>query len=590
MKFCAYDVEGRTGDEGVLGVAIHSDLVSTYETDVDTAFNILREHARQKYILCSHNAEYDISVLFWQYNEQVELYYFNARFNRGVWVTDNGKTRCQIWDTLKLSAGLSLKEVGKSIGLPKYPTPQKLTGKDPNKYEWQCTKHQVWECETCYAIRDAEICYEYIRSYESFMGIYGLEPKRTLASAAVDVWQVLDSPGSVNLWGKELDTFARSGYFGGRVETFKLGNIQPCYTADVMSMYPAVMLNTPMPVAKYTRELVSTYLSAPTLDLEGMSECTVYIPDMYVPPLPVASQGKLYFPTGTVRGVWTHLELRAAMERGVRLITIHKCIYSSEVCFPFTNFVENMIQLRQMYMKDDDARQLTVKIILNSLYGRLGLSNEQDMEKRFLLPDGKSTNEYKGYDYKIIGGQVYLTKSNTREIFSKMANPLWAAYITAAARVKLLSYLEMQGSNLVYCDTDSVFSMAPIQGIGEGLGTLTKPDTYERANILGPKMYSLENNIGTSIYKAKGVRKDHAKEFLDTGTATFDAPIRPRQAMTRKIQAGVWVEVTKTWRHAPGKRHALNASWSDSDTGFSDTVPISFQLDAEEESAPLDPV
>src|SRR5438270_4454685 len=168
MKYCAFDTEGRVGGSGFESVSIYSDSTRYYGQSVAEAINILTNHALEGYTLAAHNAEYDISVLFWQHGYNVKCIYFNDRFNRGEWKAGKKGRIVQIWDTLRLSGGLPLRKVGEAIGYPKYETPQCLLGIEPDRYKWKCDQHNKWECVECYAIRDAEIVYRFLENYERF--------------------------------------------------------------------------------------------------------------------------------------------------------------------------------------------------------------------------------------------------------------------------------------------------------------------------------------------------------------------------------------------------------------------------------------
>lgn len=578
-RWCAFDVEGDSGERGIISIAVYSDECKRYFTDAQEALSCLREHAEAGYRFVAHNAEYDCSVIFWTMRCNLVIVYLNERFNRGEWKYDTDKSPAQIWDTVALSGGLSLAAVGKSIKLPKYPTPQKLLNKDPDKYEWKCDEHETWECIHCYAIRDAQICYEYIRTYTDFLTVYNIKPKRTIGSAATSLWRELDATDSARLTNDIYHVFARNGYYGARVDCFKLGKPIGVYTADVRSMYPSVMLNTPMPEVSNLQFIESRYTPPNVLNYEGMSEAEVYIPDMYIPPLPIGFDGGLYFPVGTVKGIWTHLELRAAITRGCTIKRIYRSLFSTSVCFPFVRFINELYELRQRFKDAGDPRELTVKIILNSLYGRLGMDRTQTEERISLLPSGEGSKEHVGKEIHYIGSTALLRSSKTHPMYSKEGNMLWAATITSAARVKLLEYMELQGGSLLYCDTDSVFSLAPVRGLCDELGGLTDHEEWDKATILAPKLYRLERSTGEKKIRAKGVPKDVAEQFIDVGQVTYETVVRPRDAMNGKHMPGTWVEYKKTRRLSLKKRHPLNPQDTYEDGMFTDTAPIVFGQD-----------
>lgn len=588
MRFCAIDVEGDAGEKGILGVAFYCPEIQEYVTDRNRIIAILKALAIKEYLFIAHNAEYDCAVIFWQLGLDCKMIYYNGRFNHAEWRWHPRRKMAHIWDTLALAAHLSLAKLGDSMGIPKYETPQVLEGIDPNRYKWFCESHNRGECLECYAIRDAEICYRYFDSYVSFLSQYGVAPKRTLGSSAVALWRKLDSPNNVGIRSERIDALARASYHGGRTEVFKVGTIPSVYMADVVSMYPYVMKTNPMADMDKITYLEGGGISAKVLKYEGVSEATVYHPDRHVPCLPVVSNDKLYFPIGNFRGTWAHSELRAAVERGVRIREIHTSTYSTRVCFPYLTYIDTLFALRAEFKKRGDARQAVVKIILNALYGRMGLSSEQE-ERRIQPVTAKDTMaSLQGWELIPSDGVLYASKHKRMKKLNDWANVLWASNITAYARVHLLQYLEWQGDNLVYCDTDSVISTAPIQGLGEGLGSLEDQGHFQEALILAPKLYRLIRDSGEKVVRAKGVPRSVAEDYILKGEAEFSAPYKPTESLQQDQTAGVW-RVIKKHRHlTPAKRQPVSDHYRDTGEGNSDTIPIVFE-DSSPEPPPETP-
>jgi hypothetical protein len=245
----------------------------------------------------------------------------------------------------------------------------------------------------------------------------------------------------------------------------------------------------------------------------------------------------------------------------------HRSIY------PFTNYIGTLWAMREAYKKGNDPRQLFAKLLMNNLYGRLGMREEVERQDVFMSEHQPKGGKGDAFNFEQIGGQPFWSKTRSDNFHNRWANVLWAAQTTAAARVRLHSYLLQQGSALVYCDTDSVFSSQPIRGIGEGLGTLSDEQAYQAAIIAAPKLYALQEQTGEWHAKAKGVSKSFALEYLRTGSVTYKQPIKPRGQMQRGIAAGTWVEVTREHSLRPHRRHPVNPSYWESEYGWSDTSP-----------------
>ena len=578
MKFCAIDSEGDTGEKGLLGFSWWSDESSGYTESWTDARSVLLEHANKGYTFVAHNAEYDSSVIFWNNKEHTRLVYFNSKFNHAEWFYDENKPPAHIWDSLGLSGNLSLANVGKAIGLEKYDTPQNLLSDDVSKYRWKCEKHGQWECVTCYATRDAEIVYSFIQSYQQFMSRYRQEPKRTIGSASVSIWRAIEQLQPIWLKNDRHREFARQAYYGGRTECFKVGFITPCYVADVNSMYPYVMSTRPLPNPEFTFYSDSSKLDDYWLQYEGCTECTVYVPSCYVPVLPVRDNNKLVFPTGTFRGTWVNAELRAAVERGAQIRKVHAVLYSAQNMYPFTNYVNQLRALRVKYKEEHNPQEQTVKILLNSLYGRIGLQDCQIEEHIEPMPEGSSSYMFPDRSIRVVSGQAYMKLEKQNYAHSRYGNVLWAAHITAYARLHLLNYLERCGTSLVYCDTDSVFSQSAIDIEGNGLGQLGQSDFYDEAHIIGPKLYRLVSSDGSKVVKAKGVKQAVADKYIETGEVSFMTAYRPREMLNGGGNAGSWYETKRTRQTVQDKRVVLDYDAVESGLLFSDTVPLSYSL------------
>jgi hypothetical protein len=103
---------------------------------------------------------------------------------------------------------------------------------------------------------------------------------------------------------------------------------------------------------------------------EGVISCKVKIPDCYIPPLPVHSGRRLFFPIGEVHGEWTILELRRALIAGVTLLSVDWVLGSDVTFNPFQQFTESLFSLRSQYLSSGSQAANFVKLLLNSLYGR----------------------------------------------------------------------------------------------------------------------------------------------------------------------------------------------------------------------------
>lgn len=585
MRVVAFDAEGDAGERGIQGCAFYGEGIAEYFTEPSAIRARLIDLYEQGYDFVAHNAEYDIAVIMWQLDIPTAIITYQGRFHHGEWKQTDTSRKATIWDSLSLAGYTSIAGLGDALGIPKYKTPQRLLGKDPDRYDWKCDIHGVWECEPCYAIRDAEICYRYFQAYLQFVNDYGVQPRHTLASTAVALWKEWDKPSVIGIRSRRMAELGRLAYHGGRTEVFIYGNTGTIYAADFDSMYPSVMRDMPMPDPNGLHYIEGGGITKRILQYEGVTEAYVYVPPMHVPPLGVSINGRYQFPIGYVRGAWANCELRAALERGCRIERIYRAVYSERIVNPFITFVDVLHTLKRDYKKSNDARYEVAKRLMNSLYGRMGLSGEQ--EKKVVRPATKSDTPHSiiGWEMHIGHTGIMLAKVTRMNRLPKDANILWAVNITAYARIKLLSVMEAQGADLVYTDTDSIFSRKPIIGLGEGLGQLTDEGVWDESLFLAPKMYRLMSVKKGERVKAKGIPKDVAKEYIERGEVTFSRPWRIGEAMVTGDAVGSWHEVTKRTMLLPAKRHLLNPDWR-AINGYSETQPVSLEPADEETNEP----
>jgi len=125
-------------------------------------------------------------------------------------------------------------------------------------------------------------------------------------------------------------------------------------------------------------------------------------------------------------------------------------------------------------------------------------------------------------------------------------NNLWAAIITARARVRLhqeILALRAAGARVLYCDTDSVMytGIPPMHSMkAEKAGDFETRGVYKRLLIAGKKEYGLENESGTWEFHVKGVPFDERGPYLRSGYASFQRPTRLLEGARNGNRPNVW--------------------------------------------------
>lgn len=407
--------------------------------------------------------------------------------------------------------------------------------------------------DKAYVFRDVEIIREAMLFTFRFCEQLGIgNVPATLGGMAVKVWKHLDGENTHD----SID-LSREAYFGGRVELFKVFNDSDRVAyCDINSLYPFVM----------TQEFPGELSLVSEVPEMGIADVTVKVPKMEIPVLPYRRKdGRVFYPTGKFRGTFTAAELKAAVDRGAKVVQFHNGYGAEQAFNPYAYFVRKLYQDR--LDSKSPAEKLFFKLLMNNLYGRLGTNGK--IGRTVWFRNGTHVPS----ERVVISYQMPL---------SPETNWCHAAHVTSYGRLELLKYMERVGaSNMIYCDTDSVIFDAP-GGIpfetGKELGEMkieqccancqkffktgkypccdnpAPVDFWAGCETYAPKMYRVGNS-----YKAKGVPKHLAKVFIETGRAEFDLPFKMREAIrffdrdnSRKLS--VWRKVTKEKRSTYDKK------------------------------------
>lgn len=458
-----------------------------------------------------HNLEYDLRNEFGDYYPYLGLTYLKgrlitARYKNVTFLDSFNHYRC------------ALSVIGKAFGLEK----GKFDIHDP-----------------AYVSVDAQIPVKAMAFTRDYLASLGGRIGATAGSSAMSVW--LEMTGEDFLTGPKDDEWLRKGYAGGRVELFRDHAQGAVRGYDVNSMYPNAMLDD--------------FPMVTTEDLgikkkKGMAEVTISIPhDLHVAPLfHKDANGRMTYPVGVIRGIWCYDEIRYAESVGAKVIKVHKAIGSNYCERPFDEFVTTLYKKRQE--STNPAEREVLKCILNSLYGKMaaGRMITRVVSKHDLVKsNSKRLGEVTWIDHN--RGLLDFFPPSPRYV-----NVLWGAQITANARIHLSKLLSsVPPEKLIYCDTDSVYTVDHELPLSPGLGGLKlEHDGKTVMRVLQPKCYQLDD-----FYKAKGIPKpklkddgtieiNFAKQYIEDGMAEFSAPVRFKESIKRGLPHNKWIPRQKS--------------------------------------------
>lgn len=450
----------------------------------------------------AHNLQYDLGNLFGHELDTLDCTLVGSRLIKAVWGNKVFVDSFNLWP-------MAAKKIGKAFGLEKLETASMATDK-------------------AYVFRDVEIIHAAVSFVWNFAAQLGLKSvPSTLGGLGVAVWK---SIGGKNV--HDSNTLCREALYGGRVELFKVENesASVAYT-DINSLYPFVMTK-PFPVQM-----------EPQLDLPefGVARILIKVPETDLPVLPVRDkQGRILYPYGTLAGVWTIAEIRKAIEAGAKLLKVLEVLGTNESFQPYSDYVRKLYAIR--LAAQSEAEKLFFKLLLNTLYGRLGSTGTIG---RTVWQTERNCREGIPYGEKVL--------VNYQMPLAEEVNWAHAAYITAYGRLALYDYIRKAGvASMIYCDTDSCIFDCPNKRlpfpISAELGQMKLESWEQVALTYAPKMYQ----VGQT-YKAKGVPKHLQKQYIEHGKAEYDLPYKFREAVAffdrnNSKRLSVWRKVNKVNR------------------------------------------
>lgn len=346
---------------------------------------------------------------------------------------------------------------------------------------------------------------------------------------------------------QETHEFIRKSYKGGRTEPFVRHGKKLRYF-DINSSYPAAMLED-MPAgdavqwegeppkrivgdwrrdieerrqAAGGRQSVRLRPAACRPSYIGFVEARVEVPDMNLPPLPVAldsdqvaamkkrgqsvqAPGKLIFPVGRLEGIWEWSELQMALEVGCKLVEWKKSVW-----YParplFREYVEELYQYRDKTSdKYDEGLAEVVKIMLNSLYGKFGMKT---LRKQIYLWNDPELPDNAVPANGDPDCPVWYAET---ESDAPYVMPQISARVTSLARQRLyrgMLEIERGGGTVYYVDTDSIITdgtMKTSTKLGDFKDELPEISGKIVGDFIAPKLYMLSAETGFSKVKAKGI-------------------------------------------------------------------------------------
>ena len=288
---------------------------------------------------------------------------------------------------------------------------------------------------------------------------------------------------------KELQYAFQSAYAGGRFEQFRIGRTeQRVYQYDIRSAYPAAIQNLP---DLRNSHWVFRKGEPPAIQAYSLYKIRSYFSGELWSPGPFffrSSAGNILYPFEKGAGWHYGSELIAALEHGATfdIEEYWSLEYDSDIT-PF-RWVRDLYKQRANWKRAGNPAEKAAKLGINSLYGKFA---------------------------QRVGGYSDAPKWHTLE---------WAGMVTADARSKLYRAMMQKPNSLIAVETDSVFSLEPLDlPISEELGDWEAKE-FEEVTYLQSGVYFLnQRKSETKADKYRGLSPgalsyDRVERFLANPT------------------------------------------------------------------------
>jgi hypothetical protein len=281
----------------------------------------------------------------------------------------------------------------------------------------------------------------------------------------------------VGLKDKRANFIAQRGFHGARIEVFRRGFLKKhVWYIDIHSAYPAELARLADP-----RNLEVCRCSAVRADaVYSLFRCLVEIPSkVFYPPYPlVRPDGSIIYPVGRFQTWLTKDEMTLGLSRDwIRKTTdgIHLC----------GDVREWDLGIADLYAERKRRPNLSwgVKILLNSLYGKMAQQNDRWFEARTVTTATQS-----------LGGKFVEKVGMT----SGTTNYFVAAYITAGVRLRLHRMMEAYTGHVLVAATDGLLLDVEPSALhlSDRLGGWGLAEEGTAVLIIGSGVYSIRTADG----------------------------------------------------------------------------------------------
>lgn len=372
---------------------------------------------------------------------------------------------------------------------------------------------------------------------------------------------------------RDLDSFIRQAYHGGRCEVFKGWNNErkKVYYYDFPGIY-RICIKINLPIGEGLRIKIKIPLKRDEIieklfihieenNLVGfLNVKTLLIEEnRYIPLLPSKFKDdeeiqKLTFIYGHNNGVYFREELKILINNGGKITELREMVLfkSGKPLYKYREF--NLNGKNERKKNKNKIIETLYKLLNNSLYGKFAI---KDYDRKWIIDAGgnfkkelKEINKKLVKNIEEINGVVYVEIVEDKETKWYLqgrtkTNVAVATAIASYGRVILAtSILNIKKNNphaeLIYCDTDRIFWEREKDIVCKDMFNELRWETiniYKKGMFLRSKFYCLINEDGTHVIKRKGVKS--RKLSLED----FENFIRGQISQINVVRNIIWIKI-----------------------------------------------
>jgi len=339
--------------------------------------------------------------------------------------------------------------------------------------------------------------------------------------------------------------FIREACYGGRIQHYRRlydakQSSDGLICIDATSLYPSAMYLSAFPIGSFKvmdmKRINATNLNG-LIDKGYMfiAEVTMDANNIRHGIMPYRTENRaIIYPSGEFTGVYTSVEIEEALHEGYTIKEVKRGIYWLRKRHLFKDIVKSLYDKRKEYKEQNNELEYMVKILLNSLYGKM----LENINVSTVFTNEETWDKDQG---RVIS-HIKLKNGQTQFKYAKRKYSLKpthiAAFILSYSRKIMNNIIRQVGDeNVYYGDTDSIYvpnkiaedKLEYIDYLGGFKNDYGNGKIITKAIFLDLKRYYLKFNDGS--FKAKFLGLNFKSSIIKSNDASDVCPQKEDQIL-----------------------------------------------------------